>query len=134
MMDSKHRRRTSEVLTLELVLRDYVSALALDIPCLKSGTAKVDYIKETAAHIARLVVPLLTKDGPPVVVSWPADWWQHFKLRWAPRWFLGRWPVQYESRTLTPRAVFPDLIPDGARGNPPRFFVRLEPAERARPD
>jgi hypothetical protein len=24
----------------------------------------------------------------------PADWWEHFKLRWAPEWFTRRWPVQ----------------------------------------
>ena len=28
------------------------------------------------------------------VESVPADWWQHFKLRWFPRWAVRRWPVQ----------------------------------------
>lgn len=26
----------------------------------------------------------------------PANWWQHFKLRWFPKWALRRWPVLYE--------------------------------------
>lgn len=26
----------------------------------------------------------------------PANWWQHFKQRWFPRWALKRWPVLYE--------------------------------------
>ena len=30
--------------------------------------------------------------------EWPADWWQHFKKRWFPRWALRRWPVRMEKR------------------------------------
>lgn len=26
----------------------------------------------------------------------PANWWQHFKQRWFPKWALRRWPVLYE--------------------------------------
>lgn len=26
----------------------------------------------------------------------PANWWQHFKQRFFPRWALKRWPVLYE--------------------------------------
>lgn len=25
----------------------------------------------------------------------PRDWWEHFKLRWFPRWALKRWPVAW---------------------------------------
>ena len=28
--------------------------------------------------------------------SWPADWWQAFRERWFPVWWLKRWPVRYE--------------------------------------
>jgi hypothetical protein len=28
--------------------------------------------------------------------QWPADWWQAFRERWAPRWWLARHPVRYE--------------------------------------
>jgi hypothetical protein len=24
----------------------------------------------------------------------PADWWEHFKQRWAPKWFLRKYPVK----------------------------------------
>ena len=27
-------------------------------------------------------------------VQYPADWWQHLKQRWSPRWALKRWPVK----------------------------------------
>jgi hypothetical protein len=29
--------------------------------------------------------------------QWPKDWWEAVKERFAPRWFLKRWPVRYES-------------------------------------
>ena len=28
--------------------------------------------------------------------KWPKDWWQAVKERFAPKWFLRRWPVLYE--------------------------------------
>ena len=36
--------------------------------------------------------------GPKVLstieVKSPANWWEHFKLRWFPSWALKRWPVE----------------------------------------
>ena len=26
--------------------------------------------------------------------AWPRDWWQAFRQRWLPAWWLRRWPVQ----------------------------------------
>lgn len=28
--------------------------------------------------------------------KWPADWWQAFRARWFPRWWLRRYPVRYD--------------------------------------
>lgn len=28
---------------------------------------------------------------------WPSDWWQAFKERWFPKWWLKRWPVNYQT-------------------------------------
>jgi hypothetical protein len=38
-----------------------------------------------------------------VKVDYPADWWQHFKERWYPKWLQKRFPVGYVSRTETKR-------------------------------
>jgi hypothetical protein len=35
------------------------------------------------------------EDG--ATVRWPADWWQAFRERWFPKWWLRRWPVRYQS-------------------------------------
>lgn len=29
--------------------------------------------------------------------AWPADWWEAVKQRFAPKWFLRRWPVRFDS-------------------------------------
>ena len=33
--------------------------------------------------------------GEEYITRYPADWWQHFKERWAPLWVKRRWPVRY---------------------------------------
>lgn len=27
---------------------------------------------------------------------WPKDWWQAFRERWFPVWWITRWPIQYK--------------------------------------
>lgn len=39
--------------------------------------------------------------GPEAVIvdieeQWPQDWWEAVKDRWAPHWFLRRWPVKWK--------------------------------------
>ena len=52
-------------------------------------------------------------------VQWPADWWQHFKERWFPKWALRRFPVRYTHRLGHPRktidasAYYPDFKIEG---------------------
>lgn len=55
------------------------------------------------ALIIRLATYLLA--GPEEVrvdveEKWPADWWQAFRERWAPRWWLRRWPVRYKTLSI----------------------------------
>ncbi len=40
---------------------------------------------------------------------WPADWWQALKDRWAPRWFLKRWPVEYHTIHMNVWHTYPKL-------------------------
>lgn len=40
----------------------------------------------------------------------PSNWWQAVKERWAPKWFLGRWPVEhtvYDAKVLYPDVALP---------------------------
>ena len=43
-------------------------------------------------------------------IRYPADWWQALKKRFAPRWFLARWPVVHtvvEARAYYPKLALP---------------------------
>jgi hypothetical protein len=41
-------------------------------------------------------------------VSWPADWWQHFKERWFPEWLKQRFPVSHEKTAIDMFATYPE--------------------------
>lgn len=48
-------------------------------------------------------------------VSYPKDWWQAFKKRWAPKWFLARWPVENTTVVMDAKLIYPDInisLPD----------------------
>ncbi len=50
-----------------------------------------------------------------VVAVWPEDWWQAFKQRFAPVWFLRRWPVKMTGKTaiFEVAAYYPKIaLPD----------------------
>ena len=42
-------------------------------------------------------------------VKYPADWWQAFKARWAPRWWLDRWPVKHTTVRMEAVAFYPKV-------------------------
>jgi hypothetical protein len=42
-------------------------------------------------------------------VLWPTTWWDAFKERWFPRWWLRRWPANYSHADFTVYRAYPDL-------------------------
>jgi len=59
----------------------------------------------------RVIVGVLGQTLTPVIIRHPKDWWEHFKDRFAPQWFLSRWPVKNRVRTVNFRLLYP-TIPD----------------------
>lgn len=48
-----------------------------------------------------------------IQVSYPADWKEAIKERFAPKWFLKKYPVKYTEVELTASAVYPLIaLPD----------------------
>jgi hypothetical protein len=47
--------------------------------------------------------------------SVPLDWWEAVKQRFAPRWFLRRYPVRYRTFTLLAYHLYPGLVFHGHR-------------------
>ena len=62
-------------------------------------------------------------------VSYPATWWDAVKQRFAPVWFLKRWPAKLTTWTVDAWSLFPELEAPRAHYlelsfcDPPRLFV-----------
>lgn len=44
-------------------------------------------------------------------VRYPLDWWQHFKVRWFPRWLLSRYPAKYRTEEFEFGVLYPNFRP-----------------------
>ena len=63
----------------------------------------VDYMGEDLVATVREFIPTVKLAS----VSYPATWWDAFKERWAPAWFLRRWPASYS--TFDAAAFYPAM-------------------------
>ena len=68
-------------------------AVEASIP-IKSLRLSEQHNAQYRAKTFQMMLSALTK--PYESISYPADWWQSFKLRWLPRWAKDRWPVRME--------------------------------------
>lgn len=44
-------------------------------------------------------------------IKYPRDWWQAFRERWFPAWWLKRYPVKYREIVLDVKAIYPTFKP-----------------------
>lgn len=90
--------------TYQLDLRKYGRQTALSQEVLETAAATSELDAETGMVFVRMSVKLLTSrllsSRVSRVVTVPANPWQHLKQRFAPSWFLARWPVEYEELTI----------------------------------
>lgn len=64
--------------------------------------------------VASFRASLLVYKQDPVEIKFPRDWWQAFRERWLPKWWLKRWPVVYEVRKIHLFNAFAGLsVPKG---------------------
>lgn len=57
-------------------------------------------------------------------VRYPCDWWEALKQRFAPTWFLRRWPVRETFKEVRLQAIWPTLrllVP----GHGPRLILTV---------
>lgn len=94
------------------------------------GTVEVDRLCDLLGRhvVITFRQSLWGEDVGTLRVRYPADWWQAFKQRYAPRWALRRWPVRYTTVSQDVRAVYPDWRPgiEGERVS----FVKVPPPRR----
>ncbi len=92
----------------EITLRigQICSAREIDTwPFAEEPELRGQYCVETARIMLRAIVNYAEQPCEPV--KYPADWWQAVKQRFAPAWFLKRWPVEYT--VWEPFIVYPDI-------------------------
>ena len=69
-------------------------------------------IDDTLEHIRFMYHGYLCgKNFDPVKFAWPEDWWQAFRARWFPGWWLKRHPVRNTVHTVNFRQMYPDFDP-----------------------
>ena len=66
---------------------------------------------ETAARVMLYVSVILPVSAfQEVSVTWPKGWWQAFRLRCFPRWWLRRHPVKYRRESLRASIDMADVL------------------------
>jgi len=49
------------------------------------------------------------------IISWPKNWWEHFKDRWFPKWAKKKWPIRKEAHKIKISILYPKFkisLPD----------------------
>ncbi|KKN24102.1 hypothetical protein LCGC14_0898220 [marine sediment metagenome] len=76
---------------------------------------------------------VLGKTVEEVHCEWPTDWWQAVKQRFAPRWFLRRYPVGMTCEVLQAFALYPTIEP-GIPGHQHTIYLEKQTPFRVRAD
>lgn len=59
--------------------------------------------------ILRLTQAVAGEELQRIEANYPADWWQAFRERWLPKWWLALAPVRYNSFELVANGLYPKL-------------------------
>jgi hypothetical protein len=103
----------NDIDSIELERFKFVVLAALDKHFAIS--AEVDFSEHIADNItARVIQDIFGKTVEKLEIRYPQDWKQAVKMRFAPQWFLKRWPVIYNHEVMELRALYPSIpdIPD----------------------
>lgn len=73
-----------------------------------------EYVAFTADELAiRIIQSVWGEYVGDLVVMTPSNWWERLKKDHAPRWFLKRFPVRYDTTTYQAAAMYPKVtLPD----------------------
>ena len=108
---------------VELKRREYCSRVEIDKRMIENlkRTGEYETIEGMYEHARGVMaiemkVAIYGKDHPKKhVIRYPADWWEDLKERFAPSWFLDKYPVKFTEVTASLEELYPDLdiaLPD----------------------
>lgn len=99
---------TIDLETLKIGVIAEVDKLMLEFPCSNRNVSLHTYGTFLAGNIAfRLTQKILGRHIETMTFERPRDWWEAVKQRFAPRWFLKRWPVKMHVDTVDLKAIYP---------------------------
>lgn len=83
------------------------------------GRAPELFVQHTMEGLMlELVQFVATQKLDVVEEKWPKDWLEAFKERWAPKWLLKKYPVQYKRMRVEAKAFYPKVPIDQRFGSP----------------
>ena len=111
-----------------------LSASLMIDPELRDPLANAEF-KTFAGHCGDVLVGQLRTyvwgmNEKRIAAKWPDGWWQAVKDRFAPAWFLRRWPVRWDGINEPQfEAVYTSLHRDKITSDPARGRKRLDIAQ-----
>lgn len=80
---------------------------------LLDGTAEVEQWVADMLEVLEVSVRgyLFGEDIKEIEVEYPADWWESFKDRWFPKWWLKKHPITKETVKLEAKLLYTEFKP-----------------------
>jgi len=98
----------SDVKTINLLVEQYHHRTLIDWPFAERPKFELNYVVEHCAYALHAIQKVLVQRE--CIVEYPANWIEALKERFAPKWFLRRWPVlrsRVDMEVLYPRIALP---------------------------
>lgn len=111
---SSFRRRVLELEPL-IFAKDlhFTQQLLHEMPAVEVTAMIAEQIDHTVYEFR---LRIMAHAHTPQRVTYPRDWWEALKLRFAPMWFTRHYPVYYHSVVFSAKTLFPDLrLPSNMR-------------------
>ena len=107
MADTQYVRSLTEV----YLQRFLIAQMAEVSPKLILDSPKLAILEDVVSRTVKIGIKgyLWGKTIEEYELEYPLDWWQAVRKRWLPAWWLRRWPVRQETRTIHLVAYWPDL-------------------------
>lgn len=101
---------------MKIKLEKYLFGDAMNIPIepgIKTEFTSEDY--HDGYLLRKIYAEVMGHPLVDIEEKYPADWWQALKERWAPKWLLEKYPVQYkiisiQAAELLAKRKFPEEV------------------------
>lgn len=100
---------TVEIERKQLEMMRYAVQMSLDDRLMMDAISAEVYHDAAHRMICTLTYDVYGEKREPRRVQWPATWWDAFKQRWFPKWWLRRWPVRYAFAEFRCTQLYPDV-------------------------